>query len=74
MKEAPVYVNVIVKMVEKGWEYKDLSERSGISYTSLIRKLRGRSPLSLEEAGLIRSALGCDMTLDEMFARREIKA
>ena len=65
------YLQVMVQMYLQGWNSHDLAEKTGIPYATLRRKLRGASPLHLEEARRIRAALGCDMTLDTLFARRE---
>ena len=46
-----------------------LSEKTGLSYPTLRRKLRGDGCIRLEEAILIRQALGCEMPLEELFAR-----
>ncbi|MBQ7655378.1 MAG: helix-turn-helix transcriptional regulator [Clostridia bacterium] len=66
-----VYLQVMVQMYIKGWDSRTLAEESGITYTSLRRKLRGMAPLSLEEARRIQEALDCGMSLDKLFARRE---
>ena len=42
----------------------------GIAISSL-RKLRGMSPLHLEEARRIQEALDCGLSLDALFARRD---
>ena len=65
------YLQVMVQMYLRGWDSHALAEKAGIPYATLRRKLRGVSPLHLEEARRIRAALGCDMTLDALFARRE---
>lgn len=71
MKGDCIYLQVMVQMYLKGWDSHRLAEETHMSYTSLRRKLRGTSPLRLEEARGIRQALGCSMDLDTLFARRE---
>ena len=66
-----VYMQVLVQMYLKGWDNRILAEKSGITYTSIRRKLRGLAPLHLEEARRIQEALDCGMSLDILFARRE---
>ena len=71
MRGQCVYLQVLVQMYMKGWNSHQLAERTGISYPSLRRKMRGASPLHLDEARKIQSVLGCGMTLDQLFAKKE---
>ena len=71
MRTQCIYLQVLVQMYLKGWNSRDLAEKTGISYPSLRRKLRGAGALNLEEARSIQAALECRMPLDELFARRE---
>lgn len=71
MKRTGVYAQVIVQMYLQGMDSHTLAEKTGISYPSLRRKLRGDGMLRLEEALSIRQALGCDLPLEELFARRK---
>lgn len=71
MRGECVYLQVVVQMYLKGWDSRTLAEKAGISYPSLRRKLRGASPMNLEEARQIQQALQCGMNLDTLFARRE---
>ena len=71
MRGQCVYLQVLVQMYMKGWSSHQLAERTGISYPSLRRKMRGASPQNLDEAVKIQSVLGCGMTLDQLFARKE---
>lgn len=71
MKGQTVYLQVAVQMFMRGIDRKTLAEKTGITYTSLIRKLRDESPITLQEAMKIKKALGTDMALEELFARRE---
>ena len=70
MRGECVYLQVLVQMYLRGWTSRDLADRAGMSYSSLRRKLRGASPMMLEEARAIQAALDCGMALDELFARR----
>ena len=45
-----VYLQVLVQMYLRGWDSRKLAEQSGITYTTMRRKLRGMAPLHLEEA------------------------
>ena len=71
MRGECVYMQVMVQMYLKGWDNRALADKAGLSYTSIRRKLRGTSPLHLEEARRIQQALNCGMSLDELFARRD---
>ena len=71
MRGECIYLQVMVQMYLKGWDSHRLAQEAHMSYPSLRRKLRGASPLHLEEARCIRRALGCAMDLDTLFAPRE---
>ena len=71
MRGQCVYLQVLVQMYLKGWNSHQLADRVGMSYPSLRRKMRGASPLQLEEAVKIQAALNCGMSLDQLFARKE---
>lgn len=71
MRGECVYMQVLVQMYLKGWDSKTLAEKTGMTYTSIRRKLRGMAPMTLEEARRIQAALDCGMSLDALFARRE---
>ncbi len=66
-----MYLQVLVQMYMKGMNSHQLADRTGISYPSLRRKMRGTSPLQLDEARRIQSVLNCGMTLDQLFIRKE---
>lgn len=71
MKNACVYMQVLVQMYLQGMDSHDLARKADMSYPTLRRKLRGDGGLSLEEAKRIRRALQCSMPLEELFERRE---
>lgn len=70
MRTQCIYTQVMVQMFMKGWNLRELAEESGVSYVSLRRKLRGETPLQLEEALSIRSALQVNMPLENLFEKR----
>ena len=70
MRGECVYLQVLVQMYVRGWNSRELARRTGMSYPSLRRKLRGASPLLLEEAQRVQAALDCGLTLDQLFARQ----
>lgn len=70
MKYITVYPQLAAQMAMKGWNGVTLSEKTGIEYQTLCRKLRGGSRMSLDEAKRIQAALNCGLTLDELFVER----
>ena len=71
MKRSCIYAQVMVEMYMKGIDSHTLSRRTGLSYPTLRRKLRGDGAIRLEEALKIRLALESDLPLEQLFARRE---
>lgn len=61
------------EMARKNKTIVDLSQATGIRYQTLSEKLRGNSPLTLKEAAEIKSALGLDMTIEELFGLQVAK-
>lgn len=70
MRTQCIYTQVMVQMYMKGWNMRELAREAGMSYVSLRRKLRGESPILLEEAFSIRKALAVQMPLDTLFEKR----
>ncbi|MBQ9944800.1 MAG: hypothetical protein IJO67_10620 [Clostridia bacterium] len=70
MRTQCIYTQVMVQMYMKGWNMRELAGEAGMSYVSLRRKLRGESPVLLEEALSIRKALEVQMPLDALFEKR----
>ena len=71
MRGECVYMQVMIQMYLKGWDSRVLADKTKLSYTSIRRKLRGKSPLYLEEARRIQQALNCGMSLEELFNRKD---
>ncbi len=70
MKHTGVYARLMVEMLLQGVDSHALSEKTGMSYPTLRRKLRGDGSIRIEEAILIRSALNSELPLEQLFARR----
>ena len=66
------YPNVKAEAARRGMSSKQLAEKSGIKYCTLIRKLSGESPLMVSEAVKICEALG-GMSMDYLFNDREVR-
>ncbi len=70
MRGNSVYPQIMIQMLLRGWDYRELAEKAGLSYTSLRRKLLGKTPLYLDDARCLQKAFDCGMSLDELFVRR----
>lgn len=71
MRGECIYLQVLVQMYLRGLSSHELAERTGIAYPSLRRKLRGVTPLTLDEAMEIWAVLQRPMPLETLFARKE---
>lgn len=50
---------------------KELAEKIGMNYDTLLLKLAGKSPLSFEEAMSLKEAIHTEITLEELFKKCE---
>lgn len=67
-----MYPNLRAEMARKNVNCLELSERTGIPYTTLTAVIRGRTEkLSFENAVKIKKALNLDMPLEELFEKEE---
>ena len=64
-----MYPNLRADLARKDMSIPQLAELTGIKTTTLYDKYNGRSAFSLDEAVLIRDALGLDMSIDELFRK-----
>lgn len=64
-----MYSNVKAELARKSLTVVDLSNKTGIRYQSLVDKINGKYPMTLEEAKTIKSALEVDIPMEELFAR-----
>lgn len=62
-----MYTNVKAELARQNMTLIELSKKTGIKYATILRKMNGMTPISLAEAKSIKTALGADMTLDELF-------
>ena len=62
-----MYLNVKAELARRDMSLVDLSNKTGIKYMSLIRKINGKYPLTLDEAKLIKKSLEVDVPLEELF-------
>ena len=64
-----MYLNVKAELARQNLSVVDLSSKTGIRYQTLVEKLNGKYPLTLDEAKKIKAALGVDISMEELFAR-----
>lgn len=62
-----MYSNVKAEAARKNMTMVDLSVKTGIRYQTLVDKVNGKFPITVEEAKKIKSALAVDIPLDELF-------
>jgi lambda repressor-like predicted transcriptional regulator len=65
-----MYSNVKAELARKNESLIDLSKQTGIRYQSLVDKINGKYPITFEEAKKIKSALGLDIPLEELFEQK----
>ena len=70
MNGSCIYVQVMLQMYMNNVSCRELSSRTGISYPTLRRKLRGDSDFLLSEALRIKETLNCGMPLETLFEKR----
>lgn len=64
-----MYSNVKAELARRSMSVVDLSNKTGIRYQTLVDKINGKYPLTLDEARKIKSALEVDIPLEELFER-----
>ena len=64
-----MYLNVKAELARQNLSVVDLSNKTGIRYQTLVEKLNGKYPLTLDEAKKIKAALGVDLSIEELFAK-----
>ena len=64
-----MYLNVKAELARQNLSVVDLSYKTGIRYQTLVDKLNGKYPMTLDEAKNIKVALGVDLSMEELFAR-----
>ena len=63
-----MYPNLNAELARRGWNKKVLSEKIGIRYATIIDKLNGKYPLTLNECKAIKKELETELTIDELFS------
>ena len=62
-----MYPNLNAELARRGWNKKVLSKKLGTRYATVVDKLNGKYPLTLNECKAIQEELKTDMTIDELF-------
>ena len=64
-----MYLNVKAELARQNLSVVDLSNKTGIRYQTLVEKLNGKYPMTLDEAKNTKAALGVDLSMEELFAK-----
>ena len=62
-----MYLNVKAELARRNMSLVDLSNKTGITYMTIVRKINGTTPLTLDEAKKIKKALDVDEPLEKLF-------
>lgn len=62
-----MYPNLRAELARRGITIKELSKRTGISYSTLAPKVRGFGSFSVDDADKVRAAVGTNMPLEVLF-------
>ena len=65
-----MFPNLKAEMARLGIDMKDLSELTGIKYSTLNAKMSGKREFTLWECIKIKNALNVDLSLDYLFERK----
>lgn len=63
-----MYPNLKAVLAARNITILQLSQRTGIPYSTLTPKLRGEKPITVREAELIKSVIGTDISLEDLFS------
>ena len=66
-----MYPNLKAELARKGWTAAYLAELLGRKPAYISTKMNGKYVFSLPEAIRIKQLLGVDMTIEELFMRKE---
>lgn len=62
-----MYPNLNAELARRGWNKKVLSEKLDVRYATIVDKLNGKYPLTLNECKEIKDKLDTKMSIDELF-------
>lgn len=64
-----VYANLRAEMTRNGYTYSTMAESIGISKSSFVDKMTGKSRFSLDEGIAIKNVLNVQLPLESLFAK-----
>lgn len=67
-----MYSNVKAELARQNLSIVDLSNKTGIRYQTLVDKINGKYPMTLDEAKKIKQALGVDISIEDLFERASV--
>lgn len=62
-----MYRNLKAELARKGWDVKVLAAETGISYTTLLNKMQGKSEFKFDECIVVKAALNTSLPLEHLF-------
>ena len=62
-----MYLQVDIELTASRMSRKDLAGKIGMSYNTLLQKLAGKFPITLDEAFAIKKALGSKKPIEKLF-------
>lgn len=67
-----MYSNVKAELARLNLTLVDLSRMTNIRYQTLVDKINGKYPMTLDEAKRIKEALGVDIPIEDLFERAKV--
>lgn len=68
-----MYVNLRYELMVKGISQKLLAQKIGIGLTTISEKMNGKQDFKLKECLEIKKILKTDLTVDELFAWKDVE-
>lgn len=62
-----MYSNLRAEAVRRNLKLSDIAKEVGLTRTGMSQRMNGKIKFTFDEAKKIKSALGVDMTLEELF-------
>ena len=66
-----MYKNLRAEIARADLSVASLAKKCGMTRGTLYSRIEGRTPFSLDEAHRIKRALGVELTLEELFMKKE---
>ena len=62
-----MYSNLRAEVVRRNLKLSDVAKKVGLTRTGMSQRMNGKINFTFDEAKKIKSVLGVDMTLEELF-------